>query len=148
MTAPPATRLPPTRRLGDVHVGDELPELAIEVTPTLVIAGAFASRDLTRVHHDKTDAQARGLQDVIMNTLTTNGLVSRFVTDWAGPEAVVRRLHLKLGAPNLPGDTMKLTATVRAVDEGGAVVSLEIAGTNAWGKHVTGSVELVLPKGV
>lgn len=139
--------LPGTRQLHDVEVGDELPEFAVDVTPTLVIAGAFASRDLTRVHHDKADAQKRGLQDVIMNTLTTNGLVSRYVTDWAGPEALVRRLNLKLGAPNLPGDTMKLSATVREVDEAEARVSLEVAGKNAWGSHVSGIVELVLPKG-
>ena len=33
----------------------------------------------------------QGMQDVFMNILTTNGLVGRYVTDWAGPDARVRR---------------------------------------------------------
>ena len=49
-----------------------------------------------------------------MNILTTEGWVSRFVTDWAGPDATIRKLSLKLGAPNLPGDAMMMTGTVQA----------------------------------
>jgi len=32
--------------------------------------------------------------------------MSRFVTDWSGPEAELKSLALRLGAPNLPGMTM------------------------------------------
>jgi hypothetical protein len=55
------------------------------------------------------------------------------VTDWAGPDAVLRRVAIKLGAPNLPGDTMRLSGTVRAKDEEAGVVEVQIAGTNSWG---------------
>ena len=79
-----------TMRFEQVNVGTELPPLAIPITTTLVVAGALASRDFTPVHHDKAAAQAQGMQDVFMNILTTNGLVGRYVTDWAGPDAVVR----------------------------------------------------------
>ncbi len=34
-----------------------------------------------------------------MNILTSNGLAGRFVTDWAGPFATVRRVKIRLGAP-------------------------------------------------
>ena len=44
-----------------------------------------------------------------MNILTTNGLVERYVTDWAGPAAIVRKVKIRLGAPNYPGDTMTMT---------------------------------------
>ncbi len=54
----------------------------------MIVAGALASHDFTAVHHDKAAAQAQGMQDVFMNILTTNGLVGRYVTDWAGPNAV------------------------------------------------------------
>lgn len=136
-----------TRTLAGIRPGEELPELSIEITPTFVIAAALASRDLTRVHHDKAEAQRRGLQDVIMNTLTTNGLVSRYVTDWTGPDAVVRRIALKLGAPNLPGDTMKLTGRVAEKDEAAGEVALEVVGRNSWGNHVSGTVRVALPEG-
>ena len=73
--------------LGEVKVGDELPELAIDITSSLIVGGAIASNDYTPVHHDKAAAQASGMQDVFMNILTTGGLVGRFVSDWAGVDA-------------------------------------------------------------
>jgi acyl dehydratase len=133
--------------LEGVAVGDALPELAIPITTTLVVGGALASRDFTPVHHDKAAAQAQGMADVFMNILTTNGLVGRYVTDWAGPAAVLRGVAIKLGAPNLPGDTMKMSGQVKAVDPAAGELVVEVAGRNAWGNHVTGTVRLSLPRG-
>ena len=129
--------------LAQIRVGDALPELRVPLTSSLIVAGAVASRDFTRVHHDKAAAQAAGMQDVFMNILTTEGWVCRFVTDWAGPDATIRRLSLKLGAPNLPGDTMVMTGQVKAKNEPELVV--EVVGKNAWGNHVTAAVTLTLP---
>ena len=136
-----------TRTLAEVEVGDVLPELAIEMTSTLIIAGALASNDYTPVHHDKQAAVAQGLPDVIMNVLTTNGWVSRYVTDWAGPNAEIKKLGVKLGAPNVPGDTMKLTGKVLQKDEDQSVIDIEVIGKNSWGAHVTSSVSVALPRG-
>lgn len=134
-------------RFEDVKVGDALPALPIPLTTSLIVAGAVASQDYTPVHHDKKAAQAAGMQDVFMNILTTNGLVSRFVTDWAGPDARVTKLAVKLGTPNLPGDTMTLTGSVTARDPETFAVDVEVTGKNGWGSHVTGSVRVVLPAG-
>ncbi len=117
------------------------------LSASLIVAGALASRDYTPVHHDKAAAQATGMQDVFMNILTTNGFVGRYVTDWAGPDAVIRRVAIRLGTPNLPGDTMKMTGTVAEKDEASGVVVLEVVGRNAWGHHVTGKVTVALPVG-
>jgi len=136
-----------SKTMGDVGVGDQLPELAIDVTTTMIVAGALATQDFTPVHHDKAAAQRQGLPDIIMNTMTTNGLVSRYVTDWLGPDAVLKKVSLKLGAPNNPGDVMKLNGSVQAVDEAGGVVEIGVSGTNSWGDHVTATVAVALPKG-
>jgi len=141
-------KLPATRALTDVTVGTTLPELPIPITTTLIVAGALASRDFTALHHDKAAAQAGGMQDVFMNILTTNGLVGRYVTDWAGPNAVLKRVAIKLGAPNLPGDTMKMTGTVTKKDEAAGIVEIAVAGRNSWGDHVTGTVAVALPRSV
>jgi acyl dehydratase len=130
-----------------VAVGDALPELSLPITATLVVAGALASRDFTPVHHDRAAAQAQGMSDVFMNILTTNGLVGRYVTDWAGPDAVLRNVAIKLGAPNLPGDTMKMVGSVKGKDPATGEVTVEVAGKNGWGHHVTGTVRLALPRG-
>ena len=131
-------------KLSDVNVGDSLPELPIPLTTSLIVGGAVASRDFTPVHHDKSAAQAAGMQDVFMNILTTNGLVGRFVSDWAGPNALIRHVKIRLGTPNLPGDTMTLTGSVTSKE--GDLVEVEVAGKNAWGNHVTGTVRVALPR--
>jgi acyl dehydratase len=129
---------------GEVAVGDELPELVVPITATAVVAGALASRDYQEVHHDRDLAIARGSRDIFMNILTTNGYVGRFVTDWAGPEALLQSVDIRLGAPNYPGDTMRMTGRVTAVE--GGVVRVQVRGANALGDHVTGTVVLALPE--
>ena len=42
----------PNLLLGDVKVGDKLPGLSIEVTPSTVVLGALGSRDWRPMHHD------------------------------------------------------------------------------------------------
>jgi len=134
-----------TLNLRDVVVGEELPPLDVPITPTLIIGGAIASRDYQDVHHDRDLARQRGAKDIFMNILTTNGLVGRFVTDWAGPEAILRSVAIRLGAPNYPGDTMRMTGKVSALE--GDEVHLEIHGTNSLGEHVSGTVSVSLPGG-
>ena len=132
-----------TRRLAEVTVGEELPNLAVPITATAIVAGAIASRDYQDVHHDHELAKQRGSKDIFMNILTTNGWVGRYVTDWAGPEALLRCVDIRLGAPNYPGDTMTMTGRVARIEDG--VVTVEIRGANGLGDHVSGSVELALP---
>jgi acyl dehydratase len=133
-------------RFEEVGLGDALPELAVPITTSLVVAGALASRDFTPVHHDRAAAQAQGMSDVFMNILTSNGLVGRYVTDWAGPDAAVRGVSIKLGAPNLPGDTMRMRGQVTSRDEAKGEVTVSVTGSNAWGDHVTGQVVVALPR--
>ena len=130
---------------GEAPVGAALPELAIDITSSLIVAGAIASRDFTTVHHDSAAAKATGMQDVFMNILTTNGLVGRFVTDWAGPNATVTKVGIKLGAPNHPGDTMKLVGSVKAKNDANNEIEVQLVGKNGWGHHVEGTVTLTLP---
>jgi acyl dehydratase len=134
-------------RIRDVKVGDELPGLEVPLTAAIVVGGALASRDYTPVHHDRAAAQAQGMQDVFMNILTTNGYVGRFVTDWAGPDAAIRRVAIKLGAPNVVGDRMKMSGRVLSVDPAQGLVEVEVVGKNGWGNHVEGKVQVALPAG-
>ena len=127
----------------DVKVGDELPHLDVPLTRTLIVATAIASRDYQDVHHDTELARERGSKDIFMNILTTNGFVGRFVTDWAGPAAIVNSVDIRLGAPNYPGDTMRLTGHVSAID--GNVVTVDVRGANDLGDHVTGKVTVTIP---
>ena len=126
-----------------VAVGTELPQLRIEATPTFVVSSALATRDFQDVHHDKDKAVARGGQDIFINILTTTGLVQRYVTDWAGPEALVRKIAIRLGAPCYAGDTLTFSGQVTESGDGEVVV--EVAGRCRLGDHVTGTVRVILP---
>ncbi len=130
-------------RYDDVNVGDELPTMPIPLTRTLIVATAIASRDYQDVHHDPGLAQERGSPDIFMNILTTNGFVGRFVTDWAGPDAVLKSVKIRLGAPNYPGDTMTMTGAVTKKEDG--IVEVTLKGSNSLGDHVSGTVTLTLP---
>lgn len=136
-----------TLRLDEVRVGDALAPCPVPITPTLIVAGAVATRDFTPVHHDPATARAQGMPDIFMNVLSTNALCSRYATDWAGPDARLRRLRVRLGVPNFPGDTMVLRGVVERAEaaEGGGRVELRLRGTNRLGDHVTAQVELELP---
>ena len=131
-------------RVTDVGVGDGLPELTVDVTTTLIVAGALASRDYQDVHHDTALAQAAGAKDVFMNILTTNGFVGRFVTDWTGPGGVLKKVSIRLGAPNHPGDRMRMTGSVTRVE--GAEIEIDVRGANSLGDHVMGTVTVELPR--
>ena len=139
------TALAPTRTFAGVTVGDELPELAVPLTRTLIVSTAIATRDYQDVHHDPGLAQDRGSPDIFMNILTTNGFVGRFVTEWAGPAARVTGLSIRLGAPNYPGDTMTMRGAVTDKDDDTGTVEVGFKGSNAIGDHVTGTVTVALP---
>ncbi|MER7931716.1 acyl dehydratase [Streptomyces sp. NPDC093272] len=125
-------------------VGTELPPLEIPITRTLIVAGAIASRDYQDVHHDAELARRKGSPDIFMNILTTNGLVGRYVTDYFGPTAELRKVAIRLGAPNHPGDTMVLTGRIEELDHTTDTAVIRVTGTNGLGDHVTGTVTVEL----
>ena len=112
----------------DVAVGDELPTLELPITRTLITAGAIASRDYQDVHHDHVLSKERGSPDIFMNILTSNGLVGRYVTDWTGPDALLKSVDIRLGAPDYPGDTMVLAGrvTAREATAAGGIVEARV----------------------
>ncbi|MFF2537780.1 MaoC family dehydratase [Streptomyces cyaneofuscatus] len=138
------------------RVGDELPPLEIPVTRTLIVAGALASRDYQDVHHDAELAREKGSPDIFMNILTTNGLVGRYITDHFGPTAVLRKVAIRLGAPNYPGDLLRLTGRITALEnlenvenvapkgENHTLIEVAVTGDNRIGRHVTGKVTVTI----
>jgi hypothetical protein len=68
-------------------------------------------------------------------------------TDWAGPEAMLRHMKIRLGAPAIPGHPLRFTGRVAATrDEGDErVIEVEVRLANDLGDHATGTVQLALP---
>ena len=135
---------------GALQVGDALPAMIINVTPTRVVAGAIASRDFMPVHHDRDYANKQGSPNLFMNILTTNGYCVRFLTDWAGPEAMVKNLSIGLGVPCFPDDPLRFTGSVTGKTDGTGsenFVEVTFKGSNSLGDHVSGTAILSLLDG-
>ncbi|MEV7094449.1 MaoC family dehydratase [Amycolatopsis sp. NPDC051045] len=126
-----------------VPEGTELPPLTIEATPTFVVSTALATRDFQDVHHDRDAAVERGSKDIFLNILTDTGLVQRFVSEWAGPEALIRSIKIRLGVPCYAYDTLTFSGRVVSADGNDVVVS--VSGVDSLGEHVAGTVEVTLP---
>lgn len=138
-----------TLRWSDVHSGDALTPLVIDATATVIVSGALATRDFMPVHHDRDYANEQGAPDIFMNILSSNAYCSRFLTDWAGPDAMVRHLAIRLGVPVFPGSTLTFTGTVTGTRREGdeCLVDVDLRASTDLGDHLTGTTTLSLPLG-
>ena len=137
-------RRPGPAEPGTARAGDRLPDLAVPLTRSLIVATALATRDFTPVHHDPEVARAQGSADVFLNILTSMGLVQRYVTDWAGPAARVHSLSVRLGAPAYAGDTLHVTGEITSRD--GDAGTIAVTATDSLGPHITATVTLTVPE--
>ena len=132
-------------------VGTKLPELKLYGDPTFIVSTAIATRDYQDVHHDRDKAQAKGSKDIFVNILTDTGLVQRYVTDWAGPNAIIKTISLRLGVPWYAYDTVTFKGEVTAVEAADArssdepsLITLKVVGSNSLGDHVIATVMLTI----
>jgi acyl dehydratase len=127
-----------------IEVGDELPTLVITMTATRIAAGAIATRDFMPVHHDRDYANSQGAPDIFMNILSDTGYCSRYLTDWAGPEAMIRKLSIRLGVPVFPGSVLTYTGRVAGKPSDG-IIEVELRAFTDLGDHVSGTAVVELP---
>jgi uncharacterized OB-fold protein len=131
----PPERSAPERR------GAALPVLEVDVSPTFVVSTALATRDFQDVHHDRDRAIARGSKDIFVNILTDTGLVERYVTDWAGPSARVKRIAIRLGVPAYAYDTLVFEGEL--TQQSGDELTVSVVARGNLGEHIIGTVEVV-----
>src|SRR3954470_15293253 len=128
-----------------IEVGLQLPELKVYGDPTFIISTALATRDFQDVHHDRDKAIAKGSKDIFVNILTDTGLVQRYVTDWAGPAALVRSISIRLGVPCYSNDTLEFSGKITEVN--GSDITVSVVGRGELGEHVLGTVLITLELG-
>ncbi len=117
------------------------------MTATRIVAGAIATRDFMPVHHDRAYANSQGAPDIFMNILSSTAYCSRFLTDWAGPDAMITKLAVRIGVPVFPDSTLSFTGQVTGTDHTGGEGQTHVAfvAPTALGEHVAGTATLTLP---
>ena len=100
-------------RFADVEAGAELPAVSYPVTRLSLVRYCGASGDFNVIHWNERIARAVGLPDVIAHGMFTMAQAGRFVTDWAGPGAVVLEFGVRFSAPVVVPD-----------DDAGAVITV------------------------
>lgn len=109
--------------------------LTIDVSTSLVVAGALASRDFEPVHHDPSVADAAGASGVVMNTYTHLGFCGRLLAGADGDLVRTTSVALRMRAPALPGD--RITYALGEPDRPGV---RPIHAVSARGCHLSGQV--------
>jgi acyl dehydratase len=101
----------------EVTVGAEIGAVAYPVNRLSLVKYCGASGDFNVIHWNERIARSVGLPNVIAHGMLTMAEAGRFVTDWAGPGAVVLEFGVRFSAPVVvpdddDGATIEVTGTV------------------------------------
>ncbi len=104
----------------NLTLGEIIPPLHVEISALKIIAGATAARDWQPLHHDHQWAVEKAKTGgIILNTPTQAGWITKYLTDWFGPQARVGKMRFKMRSSILPGHTMSIAGEIKALEDGG-----------------------------
>jgi acyl dehydratase len=125
----------------DVEAGAELAPASYPATRLSLVKYCGASGDFNVIHWNERIAKSVGLPDVIAHGMFTMAQAGRYVTDWAGPKAVVVDFGVRFSAPVVvPDDDTGAVITVSGqVEEklDGNLVALALTARTAQAKVLT-----------
>lgn len=128
-----------TRKWDEVSEGDDIGSLEFPISLRTLMIDVAGTRDLYPIHHDREFAKKNGARDIFVNTMFYEGLFGRIATDWAGPEAFLRKLRFSMKGPNCLGDTMVSRGwiTKKYEQDGQKLLDLEVHLDNQVEKDAT-----------
>lgn len=99
---------------GWAQAPNEMPDIAMPVSPTMIALLTAGTRDYFPGHHDEEYAKRQGAPGVYPNTNNYCGLVDRVATEWCGYRGVVIARDLKMRAQATIGATIHSRGVVVA----------------------------------
>jgi len=132
----------------DVQVGDEITPLCVQTTPTQLFFFSAATYNGHRIHYDRSWAvDVEGYPDVLVHGPLQAALLARAVTDWIGGRGRLIRFAVQNRASAFPGERLRFTGVVTAIDAERGLIELELRGANGAGQPLMpGSATVVLPR--
>jgi acyl dehydratase len=102
----------------DLKPGVHLAQVSYPVTRLSLVKYCGASGDFNVIHWNERIARSVGLPNVIAHGMFTMAEAGRYVTDWAGPRAVVVEFGVRFSSPVVvPDDDVGATIEVSGVVE-------------------------------
>jgi acyl dehydratase len=125
----------------DVKPGQELAQVSYPATRLSLVKYCGASGDFNVIHWNERIAKSVGLPNVIAHGMFTMAEAGRYVTDWAGPGAVVLDFGVRFSSMVVvpdddKGATIEVSATVEEKLDGNRV-ALAITARSAGEKVLT-----------
>jgi acyl dehydratase len=125
----------------DLKPGQELAQVSYPVTRLSLVKYCGASGDFNVIHWNERIAKSVGLPNVIAHGMFTMAEAGRYVTDWAGPGAVVLDFGVRFSSMVVvpdddKGATIEVSATVEEKLDGNRV-ALGITARSAGEKVLT-----------
>ncbi len=110
----------------DLEPGEELAPARYPATRLSLVKYCGASGDFNTIHWNERIARSVGLPDVIAHGMFTMAQAGRYVTDWAGPGAVVVDYGVRFSSPVVvpdddTGATIQVSGTVEEKLDGNRV---------------------------
>ena len=133
----------------EVAVGDELPEISLDINVKRLFLQASGAQDWYPVHFDPAFARKAGHEDVFMNTGFVQAALVRLITDWMGDAGFLKRLFFEMRRQYRPGDTMvcRGKVTAKKAADGAALVFLDVwAENDREGIATPGEATIILPR--
>src|SRR6202011_4647547 len=111
----------------EVKAGTELPPASYPATRLSLVRYCGASGDFNVIHCNERIATSVGLPNVIAHGMFTMAQAGRYVTDWAGPRAMVVDFGVRFSSPVVVPDddigaTIEVSGTVEDKLDGNRVV--------------------------
>jgi acyl dehydratase len=128
-------------KFDEVEAGAPLAPASYQATRLSLVKYCGASGDFNVIHWNERIAKSVGLPDVIAHGMFTMAQAGRFVTDWAGPQAVVLEYGVRFSAMVVvpdddAGATIEVGGTVEEKLDGNRVV-LALTARSAGDKVLT-----------
>ena len=122
----------------EIEAGDELPALEKTFHPARMMAYGAATWDFIRLHYDVEYVREQGFKAPFVDGQMVGAILAQQVQDWAGPDALLRRLSFRNRSMLFAGDriTCHGTVTRKLVEDGEALVECELWVENANGDRV------------
>ena len=133
----------------DVAVGQELPSLTNPpVTHAQLVRYSGASYDFNPIHTDPEIGKSFGLGGTIAHGMLIMGFLGRFISDYLGGPAPVKKFGVRFQGMTRPGETIVCSGiiTKKYEQDGQHFIEAAITARNTEGDtKVTGSFTAVLP---